>query len=378
MRRIYLDYNASSPLNPRAWEAMEAVLCAENGAYNASAVHFYGREGRKMVEAARENVAKLVGAETNQVIFNSGATEGNNTVLRHFAENYPDETILVSAIEHPSILELHAVFNNVKTIPVDHDGLIRVDALAEMLKSEEKVSVVSCMFVNNETGVVQDVAALSVLAHQYGALFHCDAVQAVGRLPVDMQALGIDFLTLSSHKIGGPQGVGAFVLGMCGETPTLLFGGGQEKSARAGTENVAGIVGFGAAVKASLENIEDYQKLSALRDRLEAGLQKISPEIAIHGVEAPRAVNTSFFSLEGADSQTMLMAFDLEGIALSNGSACSSGTVKPSATLLAMGANEKIASSALRVSLGWATKEDDIDAFLDAWKKIYKRIQNKK
>ncbi|PCI57182.1 MAG: cysteine desulfurase [Alphaproteobacteria bacterium] len=375
MTHIYLDYNASAPLHPDAWAVMEPVLKVQGGAHNASAVHHYGRAGRKIVEDARRHVAQLVGADVNQVIFNSGATEGNNTVLRHFSETYADEVILVSSIEHPSVLEGLEAHGRIQCVPVDGDGRIRLDALEEMLSGEGKVSLLSCMAVNNETGVIQDIASLSALAHRHGALFHCDATQAAGRIPVDMKALGIDFLTLSSHKIGGPQGVGALVLGLCGQTPKLLFGGGQEKSTRAGTENVAGIAGFGAAAGAVLAGLEDYQGLAALRDRLEVELKAISPEIIIHSKDALRVVNTSFFSLAGANAQSMLMALDLEGIAVSNGSACSSGSVKPSITLKAMGQSAEIASSALRVSIGWDTKEGDIDAFLSAWTKIYSRIK---
>lgn len=375
MTHIYLDYNASAPLHPDVWRVMEPILNPECGAHNASSVHYYGRAGRKIIEDARCHVSDLVGADVNQVIFNSGATEGNNTVLRHFTEKYPDESILISAVEHPSVSEaISANGGCVRVVPVDGDGLIRLDVLADMLSTQEKVSLLSCMYVNNETGVVQDIHALSALAHKYGALFHCDATQGVGRIPVDMRADGIDFLTLSSHKIGGPQGGGALVLGLCGQTPQLLIGGGQEKSARAGTENVAGIAGFGAAAQVVRDGLDTYQDLAILRDKLEEGLKVISPDVIIHSENVSRVVNTSFFSLNGANSQSMLMAFDLEGIALSNGSACSSGTVKPSVTLKAMGKSAEIASSALRVSLGWATKEGDIDAFLSAWKKIYSRI----
>ncbi|MGH1378786.1 MAG: cysteine desulfurase family protein [Alphaproteobacteria bacterium] len=374
MKSVYLDYNASAPLHPDVWSVMEGVLKDQGGAYNASAVHAYGRHGRKIVEDARRHVSKLVGADTNQVIFNSGATEGNNTVLRHFCDTYPDEIILVSAIEHPSVLEGLENPARIRCVPVNGDGLVDLVVLEGILNGNDKVSLLSCMAVNNETGVIQDISALSSLAHRNGALFHCDATQAVGRIPVDMKAAGVDFLTISSHKIGGPQGVGALVLGLCGQTPKLLFGGGQEKSTRAGTENVAGIAGFGEACKVSLSGISEYKKLELLRDRMELELKNISPNIVIHSNNVPRVANTSFFSLAGANAQSMLMALDLEGIAVSNGSACSSGSVKPSVTLKAMGQSAEIASSALRVSLGWATKGDDIDAFLVAWKKIYSRI----
>lgn len=374
MMYIYLDYNGSAPLRPEAYDAMKPLLEEQGTAHNASAIHHFGREGRKLVEEARVFIGALIGAPPNQVIFNSGATEGNNTVLRHFADKYPDELILVSAIEHPSVLDGIPHFNNVEIIPVDENGLIDLKAL-EVLLDQNKVSLVSVMMVNNESGVIQDIATISELAHKHGALMHSDVTQAAGRMVVDITTLGVDFLTLSSHKIGGPQGVGALVLGLCGQTPTLLFGGGQEKSARAGTENVIGIVGFGAAAKVSLRDLDKFKDLKALRDELEKRVKEISPDIVVHGSEVDRVANTSFFSVPGANAQSVLMSFDLEKIAISNGSACSSGTVKPSVTLQAMGFDEKTASSALRISMGWATKEGDIDAFISAWSKIYKRLK---
>lgn len=372
--KTYLDYNASAPLHPDAWETMQAVYKPENAAHNASAVHYFGREGRKIVEKARTQIAELIDIPAPQIIFNSGATEGNNTVLRHFAQTYPDDTILVSAADHVSIVEADDFLNNIIKVPVKKSGLIDQNALKDLLKNN-KVSLVSCMMVNNETGLIQNVSELSDIAHRHNALFHCDATQAAGRIPINAQENNIDFLTLSAHKIGGPQGVGALALGLCGQNPTLLFGGGQEKSLRAGTENVAGIAGFGAAAKTAQKNMKDFQKLTTLRGHLESKIKAISPEAIIHCEDQIRAANTTFFSLPGADSQSLLMAFDLEGIALSNGSACSSGTVKPSHVLKAMGLSEKIAASALRISTGWATKEEDIDAFITAWQKIYNRLK---
>ncbi|MGH1457191.1 MAG: cysteine desulfurase family protein [Alphaproteobacteria bacterium] len=373
-KQIYLDYNASAPLRPHAKEAMLGVLSVKNGALNASSVHSFGREGRKIIEHARENVAKLVSADTNQVLFNSSATEGNNTVIRHFAENFPDDIILISAAEHPSILELAQIYKNIKIIPVDENGLVETTTLESALK-DNKTSLVSCIWVNNETGSIQNVSDLCKKAHENGAFFHTDATQAVGRITTNTKENAIDFMTISSHKIGGPQGAGALILGLCGPTPTLLHGGGQEKSARAGTENIAAIAGFGAAAKEALEHLNHYQALGQWRDELECKIKNISPEAVIHCENANRVSNTCFFSLPNANAQTMLMAFDLEGIAISNGSACSSGTVKPSTTLKAMGTSETISNSALRISLGWASEKSDIDAFIKAWEKIYMRVK---
>lgn len=373
-QQIYLDYNASAPLRSEARDAMLNILGATDHALNASSIHSYGRQARTIVESARENVASLVGVPTNQLIFNSGATEGNNTVIAHFANAFPNDAILISAIEHPSILELTSVHSNIHVIPVHKNGLIDAAALESLLK-EHKTSLVSCIYANNETGIIQDINAISQIAHRHGALLHSDATQAAGRIAINMQSEGIDFLTLSSHKIGGPQGVGALALGLCGQTPVLLHGGGQEKSARAGTENVAGIAGFSAAAVAAKNSLHDYSALSILRDRLENNLKSLSPDITIHGQNVERLPNTCFFSHPQINSQTALIAFDLGGIAISNGSACSSGTVKPSVVLKAMGYDDNVASGALRISLGWATQESDIDAALKAWEKIYARIK---
>lgn len=361
--KIYLDYNATTPPRP---QVIDAVCKAMGNAHNASSVHSFGREGRKIIETAREQIAALIGAPVNQIIFNSGATEGNNTVLRHFA----DERILTSAIEHPSVLK---AVEGSQTIPVHKDGTLDLNALETALK-ENPTALVSLMLVNNETGVIQPVAEASALAHKHGALFHCDAVQAAGRIPVNMAELGIDFLTLSAHKIGGPQGVGALALGLCGMTPTLLHGGGQEKRARAGTENVAGIAGFGIAAQLALSELKAYQdKTAALQNKLERALTNV----IIHGQNARRAPNTTLASLPGASSETLLMALDLDGIAVSNGSACSSGRVDPSHVLNAMGASDEEATSAIRISTGWNTTEKDIDRFVEVWQNITQRIQKR-
>lgn len=363
---VYLDHNATTPIRPDVAALVQDLTARP---LNASAVHTYGREGRKYVEAARAQVAHLVGAEPNQVIFNSGATEANNTVLKHFA----NERVLISAIEHPAVRD---VLSRAEIINVTSGGLVDLQHLEDLLKQAPRAGLVSVMMVNNESGVIQPVQQAAALAHKYGALFHSDAVQAVGRIPVNMAALGIDFLSLSSHKIGGPQGVGALALGLCGITPTLLEGGGQEKKARAGTENVAGIAGFGLAARIAAESIENHQgRLSGLQKKLEDRLIQISPDMVIHGASEARVCNTSFFSVEGLSSETLLMAFDLDGVAVSNGAACSSGTVKPSHVLEAMQVSPALASGTLRISTGWNTKDEDIDRFLDLWEKIYKRLK---
>lgn len=366
--QIYLDYNASSPLREAA---REAWLRAGEHPLNASSIHGYGREGRKMIEDARSIVSRATGCTpTSPLVFNSGATEGNNTVLRHFAATYPDERILLGASDHPSVLE---VLPDAPRIPVDANGVTDLEAL-EMLLKNGKTSLVSVMWANNETGVIQPVAAIAKLAHRHGALFHSDATQALGRVPIDMAGEGVDFLTLSSHKIGGPQGVGALAIGLCGVTPVLLLGGGQEKKARAGTENIAGIAGFGAACAAALAGMDsETKRLGALQAKLERGICALAPDAVILGAGAARLCNTTLFSVAGLRAETLLMALDLDGIAVSNGSACTSGTVKASHVLQAMGVEKELGAGAIRVSTGWATQESDIDAFLAAWGKIYTR-----
>ena len=360
---IYMDYNATSPVYADVIKTMQEIMSAP---HNASAVHRPGQQGRRLVENARLQVAALVQADPSMVIFNSGATEGNNTVLHHFK----DERVLVSAIEHPAVLE---VLPHAERIPVTPDGIVDLDALETLLKDGKPPALVSVMAVNNETGIIQPIKDISALVHKYGALYHCDGVQAAGRIPMDMATMGIDFLTLSAHKIGGPQGVGALILGLCGITPILLHGGGQEKSARAGTENVAGIAGFGLAAKLAHEGQQELNaRLRTYQDTIEKTLNAIKPDIHIYGQTMQRTPNTTLCSIPGKSSEALLMALDLDGIAVSNGSACTSGTVKSSHVLKAMGVDENLAQGTLRISTGWATQESDIEALRAALTKILK------
>lgn len=363
--KTYLDYNATAPMRPEVYDAIIALMPLP---HNASAVHAMGREGKRIIDNARESVALLCGADTNNVIFNSGATEGNNTVLKHFAAQ---GKILISDMEHPSVLQ--ALPDAIK-IPSTPDGVVDLNALDQLL-TDHKPQLVSVMLVNNETGIIQPVDVISKMAQKHGAFLHSDCTQAAGRIPLDINELGIHFAALSAHKISGPQGVGALVLGLCGETPVLLDGGGQEKRARAGTENVAGIAGFGIAANLAHSETQDYQsRLKLLQQKLENGIATIAPDAKIYGQNHDRVSNTTMFSLPRASSETMLMAFDLDGIAISNGSACSSGSVKASHVLLAMHEKER-ASNALRISTGWHTNESDIDRFLEVFEKIYKRLK---
>ncbi len=362
--RTYLDHNATSPLRP---EAKAAMLAALDMPANASSVHAEGRAGRQVLQRAREQVARLVDAEPAWISFTSGATEANNQVLRHAGPK------LVSAIEHPSVLEMPGV----DIVPVLPSGVIDLAALESMLAGTAK-ALVSLMLVNNETGIVQPVAAAARLAHHYGALIHSDAVQAAGRLPVSVKQLGVDYLTLSSHKIGGPQGVGALVAACGAPLQPLLCGGRQENRQRAGTENVAGIAGFGAAAGAALAGLGDYARLAGLRDRLEQQLQATAPALVIFGQSTPRAANTTLLACPGLGAETQLMALDLAGIAVSSGAACSSGKVEPSSVLTAMGIAPDLAKSAIRISLGWNTTEEDVARFVVSWQELYHRHQHNK
>lgn len=366
---IYLDHNATTPLKPAARAAM---LDALDFPGNASAIHKAGRTARKILEDARGTVITTLGlGPRDVVVFTSGATEANNLALRGAGV----ERLIVSAIEHPSVLQTARSSGlAVDILPVLPSGVIDLAALEAMLTGNTRQTLISVMLVNNETGVIQPVEAIVALARTYGALVHTDAVQAIGRMAVQVQKMGVDFVSLSAHKIGGPQGVGALIIANCVAVAPQLAGGNQEKNLRAGTENLAGIAGLAAAL-ASLE-FAQMDQLTTWRDRIEKELCAVAP-VHIFGADAPRVGNTSMFALPGASSETQLIALDLAGICVSNGSACSSGTVKPSHVLQAMGADDATAQSSLRVSLGWNTTEDDVARFIAAWTKMYERVKDR-
>jgi cysteine desulfurase len=360
---IYLDYNATAPLREAAFAAMAAVLRAPG---NPSSVHRQGRQARRLVEEARETIAAAIGAAPAGVVFTSGGTEANNLALTAF----PARRVLASAVEHPSILKgrVDAI------VPVDRFGVIDLAALDEMLAADQRPALLALMLANNETGVIQPVAEASALAHRRGAWVHGDAIQALGKIPLDMMGLGLDSLSLSAHKVGGPQGIGALVLADPeADLRPLLVGGGQERRHRAGTENVAGIVGFGAAVADLGDIAGEGRRLADLRDRIERAALDSLPGITIFGRKVGRLPNTSCLALAGVPAQTLLMALDLAGIAVSAGSACSSGKLSPSPVLMAMGA-ETLAGSAIRLSLGWATTEREIEDFIGQFVSISQRL----
>jgi cysteine desulfurase len=372
--RSYFDWNATTPLRPQAAEALRAALAVPG---NPSSVHAEGRAARRLIEDAREQVAALVEARPGDVFFTSSGTEANMLALtpaiQTADERRPRGKLLISAIEHASVRTGGRFPHDaVADIAVDADGRVDLAALARALTGTSR-PLVSIMLANNETGVVQPIAAAAEIVHRAGGLLHVDAVQAVGRIPCDINALGADLMTLSAHKIGGPKGVGALIRARddIHFAEPLIRGGGQERGLRAGTENVAGIAAFGAAaVVARRDGSAEAQRMRALRDTLEAGLKAIAPGAVIFGAAAERLPNTTLFSAEGLKAETAVIAFDLEGVAVSSGAACSSGKVQPSHVLAAMGVSAALTRGAVRVSLGWNTTETDVEQFLNAWRKL--------
>jgi cysteine desulfurase len=381
--RTYLDWNATAPLRPQARAAAAEALgvCG-----NPSSVHAEGRAVRRRIEEAREAVAALVGAEPRNVVFTSGGTEANMMALCPFMgtgqEIEPRDCLVISAIEHPSVLAGGRFPRNaVETVPVAADGRLDLAALerrlAALAEKGLRRPLVSVMLANNETGVVQPVSQAAALAHAAGAFQHVDAIQGAGRISCNINALQVDLLTLSGHKIGGPKGVGALIKRdqALHFTDPLIKGGGQERGARAGTENVAGIVGFGAAAAAArLGLAEENARMAALRDRLEAGLKARMPAAIVFGGAAERLPNTTLFAVPGIKAETAVIALDLDGVAVSSGAACSSGKVQPSHVLAAMGVAQTLAQGAIRVSLGPTTTESEVDRFLDAWIRLSKAL----
>lgn len=363
-RTTYLDYNASAPIRPQAAAAVSRALSITG---NASSVHGFGRRARACLEDAREAVAALVQAPPAAVIFTSGGTEANTLALHGLVHG---RRVLVSAGEHPSVL--NALPGRVH-VPLTGDGVIDLAALEGALAADPQPALISVMLANNETGVIQPIAAVVELARRFSALVHCDAVQAAGKITVDMTDLGVDCLSLSGHKIGGPQGVGALIAGETLALAPVLLGGGQERRRRAGTENLPGIAGFAAAADAAGADLDDAPRIAALRDDLERRACEVAPAIFILGADAPRLPNTSCIALPGWPAETQVMGLDLAGVAVSAGSACSSGKVAPSHVLRAMGADDAVAGSAIRVSLGWASAAADVDHFIQAWGDLYAR-----
>jgi cysteine desulfurase len=382
-QRTYLDYNATAPVRPEAAQAMVRALELPG---NASSIHAEGRAARAEIERAREAVARLVGAKAKNVIFTSGGTEASNLVLspslRRLGKSGASR-LLISAAEHPCGLSGHRFpADAVEMVPVDGQGVVDLAWLRARLEQVGQEPVlVSVQTANNETGVLQPVGEVARLVHGHGGLVHTDAVQAAGKIPLAMSDLDADVLTLSAHKIGGPKGIGAVILAtdQIEIADRLIRGGGQEKGYRAGTENVAAIAGFGAAAEMALAGLADEAvRLQGLRDEAEAHLRRIAPDAVVFGGEAGRLPNTLAFAIPGLKAETALIAFDLEGIALSSGSACSSGKVRRSHVLDAMGVEPALAEGAMRVSLGWKTTKEDVFRFAETCEKVVGSLYKRK
>lgn len=362
---VYLDYNATAPLRPAAREALLAALDALG---NPSSPHAFGRKVRALVEQARERVAEAAQAVPGNVIFTAGATEANNLALK----GLPAAARAVSAVEHPSAL---AAAPDAQRLAVDSEGRLDLDGLAAWISGQSGPVLVALQAANNETGVLQPLAEAAALIHARGGWLHVDAVQAAGRLPADDWAKHADSLALSAHKLGGPQGIGALVLRRETALTAQLAGGGQERRRRAGTEAVALIASFGAALgEAVAAQADEAKRLGALQRRLEQGLRALGPSVTLFGGGAERLPNTTCFALAGTRAETFLIALDLEGIAVSSGAACSSGKVESSHVLAAMGVAPELAAAALRVSTGWASQSEHVDAFLAAASRHLRRL----
>ena len=375
--RVYLDWNATTPLRP---EARAAMVAAYDLVGNPSSVHAEGREARRLIEDARASLAAAVGALPRNVIFTSAGTEANALALSPGLRGPvggPVERLLVSAVEHASVLAGGRFPSAaIEQIRVTRSGVVDLEHLKALLE-DGPPALVSIMAANNETGALQPITEAARIVHEAGGLLHVDAIQALGKIPFDIKAVGANLASFSAHKIGGPKGVGALVVaeGTAGLEP-LLRGGGQEQNRRAGTENVAGLAGFGAAVKTALQALpEDAERMASLRDRLENGIRGIAGA-TVFSDDVGRLPNTVLFTAPGLKAETAVIGFDLEGVAASSGSACSSGKVQPSHVLSAMGFDPTVAQGAVRLSLGWSTEADDINRALEAWKRLGNSLLN--
>ncbi|MDA0653946.1 MAG: cysteine desulfurase family protein [Proteobacteria bacterium] len=369
----YLDYNATTPVKRDVADVVAEVL-ATGG--NPSSVHRFGRLARAALDRARDEVAALAGVDPDAVVFTSGGTEANALAVASFAARGVAR-LLIAGVEHDSVLAAAAHAGpEVKTLPVLPSGIVdlaALDALLADVRASGGRAGVAVQLANNETGVIQPVAEIAARVHAAGGLLHCDAVQGPGRIAVNIPALGADTAALSAHKFGGPQGVGALVAPEFRVVSPVQTGGGQERGLRAGTENVAGIAGFGRAAVLAADDLAEAGRLAAMRDGLERRLQTSFPGARVYGAEADRLPNTSCIAMAGMRAETQVIALDLAGVAVSAGAACSSGKVRASHVLRAMGADEDEAGSAIRVSLGWASSQHDVDRFAAAWSELAAR-----
>ena len=380
MHRIYLDHNATTPLESAVVDRITAVLRDEFG--NASSVHHFGQRAKATMDEARSAVAELVGADPGEIVFTSGGTESDNIAIRGVAEATEASgrrQVIATSIEHEAVLNTFKALARrgwrTTLLPVDQSGVASPDALREAIT--DATALVSVMHANNEVGTIQRIAEFAAIAHERGALMHTDAVQSAGKIPINVKTLGVDLLSASAHKINGPKGVGALWIRRGVRLVPLLTGGRQERSRRAGTENVAGIAGYGAAAaRAVAKMAAEAPRLSALRDRLEQGVLATVPGTAVNGSGAPRVPNTTNISFERVEAESLLIALDLEGIAVSTGSACSSGTLEPSHVLKAMGFPAHRTQNSIRFSLGLGNTEAEIDRVLAVLPAIVEKLRS--
>ena len=378
MRKVYLDNAATTALSPRVLEAMLPYFTQYYG--NPSSVHAFGREAKQGLDKARDQVAKALHCEPSEVIFTGCGTESDNTILLGVAQRYGDKGkhIITTNVEHHAILHtceyLEKQGYSVTYLPVDQDGLVTAEQVAAAIRPD--TILVSIMFANNEVGTIMPIQEIGVVCKEKGVLFHTDAVQAVGHIPVDVQAMHIDMLSLSAHKFHGPKGVGALYCRKGIRLPSYIMGGAQERGRRAGTENVAGIVGLGAAIQLATEQLEENRaKMTALRDRLMTGIQARISEVKLNGHPTNRLPNNVNFSFKYIEGESILLMLDMNGIAASSGSACTSGSLDPSHVLLALGLPHEIAHGSVRLTLGDETTEEDIDYTIDVLEKTVARLR---
>ena len=380
MHRIYFDHNATTPLAPAVVDRMTAILRDEFG--NPSSVHHFGQRAKAAIDEARSAVAALIGADPGEIIFTGSGTEGDNLAIRGVAEALEPagkRHLIVSAIEHEAVLNTVKALGRrgwkVTTLSVDESGIVSPDAMREALTDD--TALVSVMHANNEIGTIQPIEALARLAHERRALFHTDAVQSAGKIAIDVKALAVDLLTISAHKFYGPKGVGAVWLRRGLRVQSPMTGGKQERGRRAGTENVAGIAGMGvAAAQARAKMADEGARLSALRDRLEEGVLASVTGTAINGARTPRVPNTTNISFDRTEAESLLIALDLEGIAVSTGSACSSGTLEPSHVLKAMGFPAHRTQNSIRFSLGAVNTDADVDRVVAVLPGVVEKLRN--
>jgi cysteine desulfurase len=377
--RVYFDYNATTPLAP---EVIEAVRVASRDLFgNASSVHHFGQQAKAAIDEARSAIAALINGDPSEIVFTSGGTESDNFAIRGAAEALEPtgrRHLVATAIEHEAVLNtLKALARRgwkTTLLPVDHSGIVSPDRVREAVTRE--TAVISVMHANNEIGTIQPIAAIAAIAHEQGAIMHTDAVQSTAKIPVDVRALGVDLLSLSAHKFNGPKGVGVLWIKRGTRMLPILTGGKHERNRRAGTENVPAIVGLGVAARLAAAKLEaEATRVAALRDRLEQGILARVPGTAVNGDPHNRVPNTTNISFDRVEAESLLIALDLEGIAVSTGSACSSGTLEPSHVLRAMGLSTHRTQNSLRFSLGQFSTDPEVDRVLDVLPRLVEKLR---